>query len=418
MEPAGPSTSPDRARRPHTFAALGYRNYRLWFAGQLVSLFGTWMQMTAQGYLVFELTRSSAYLGYVAFAAGAPAWIFTLYGGVIADRMPRKTLMLITQASMMALALALADLTFGGLIRPGHILAFAFLLGIANAFDAPARQAFVLEMVSRRDLTNAIALNATMFHTATALGPAAAGFTYAAFGPGWCFLINGVSFLAVILALLLMKLAPAQGERRRTSAAADLLEGLRYVRRHTVIRALIVLIGLMSLFGIGLYTLMPAWAVKMLGGDARTLGLLQSARGAGALLGALALASLSRFRYKGRLLTAGTFAFPLLMLAFAGLRRLPLSLALLVGVGAAQILVMNLANAIIQGRVSDALRGRVMGLYTMAFFGLLPLGGLLAGSVAHRVGEPLALVLASLALLAGAGAIWVFQPRLRALEGE
>lgn len=412
----GPAPTP--LRWQDTFAALGYRNYRLWFAGQLVSLFGTWMQMTAQGYLVFELTHSSAYLGYVAFASGVPAWLFMMLGGVAADRMSRKSLMVITQTAMMALAFVLAGLAFSGLIRPGHILVLAFLLGVANAFDAPARQAFVLELVTRKDLTNAIALNSTMFHAATAAGPAMAGFTYAAFGPGWCFLINAISFLAVIVALLLMRIEPVTREARRTSAAADLLEGLRYVGRHTVIRALIVLIGLMSLFGIGLYTLMPAWAVDMLGGDARTLGFLQSARGVGALIGALTLASLSRFPHKGWLLTAGTFAFPLLMLVFAGMRWLPLSLAVLVGVGAAQILVMNLANAIIQGRVSDALRGRVMGLYTMVFFGLLPLGGLLAGSVAHHAGEPLAVVICSLGLLAGAGAIWVFQPRLRGLKEE
>jgi MFS family permease len=174
------------SRRERTFAALRYPNYRLWFQGQIVSLFGTWMQTTAQGFLVFELTHSPAYLGYVGFAAGVPAWLLTLYGGVIADRVPRRTLMTITQTAMMSFAFILAALTFLHIVQPWHILVLSFLLGTANSFDAPARQAFVGEMVDREDLTNAIALNATMFHTATAIGPAVAGATYALFGPAWC----------------------------------------------------------------------------------------------------------------------------------------------------------------------------------------------------------------------------------------
>jgi MFS family permease len=177
-----------------TFAALQHRNYRLWFVGQLVSMVGTWMQSTAQGYLVFELTRSPAYLGYVGFAAGVPSWLFMLYGGVVADRMSRRNLLLITQTVMMILAFGLAGLTFSGLIQPWHLILLAFGLGVANAFDAPARQAFVLEMVSREDLTNAIALNSTMFNLATVIGPAVAGVAYAILGPAWCFTLNGLSF--------------------------------------------------------------------------------------------------------------------------------------------------------------------------------------------------------------------------------
>jgi MFS family permease len=197
-----------------TFAALQYPNYRLWFIGQMISLVGTWMQGTAQGYLVYELTRSPAYLGYVGFAAGVPSWLFMLYGGVIADRMSRRTLLVITQTCMMLLAFLLAGLTFTGRVQPWHIIVLAFLLGTANAFDAPARQAFVLEMVDRQHLTNAIALNSTMFNLGTAIGPAMAGITYSLFGPAWCFTINAFSFLAVIAALLLMKLKPVEQEKR------------------------------------------------------------------------------------------------------------------------------------------------------------------------------------------------------------
>jgi len=404
--------------RPGTFAALAYRNYRLWFAGQLISLLGTWMQMTAQGYLVFELTRSSAYLGYVAFASGVPTWLFMVYGGAVADRMSRRTLMVITQTAMMVLAFVLAGLTLADIVRPWHILVMAFLLGTANAFDAPARQAFVLEMVERRDLTNAIALNSTLFNSATAIGPAAAGFTYAAVGPGWCFFLNAVSFLGVIAALLMMRLPPAAPRSARASAGAEILEGLRYTAHHPVIRTMILLIGAASLFGIGLFTLMPAWAVEILNGDARTLGTLQSFRGLGALIGALGLATASRYRFKGRLVTAGSFGFPLMLLAFSLTRHLPVALLVLLFVGVAQILLMNAANVIVQSRVADGLRGRVMGVYTLTFFGLMPLGGLLAGTIADRMGDPLAVAIGGGALLAFSGAIWLAQPALRSLEVE
>ncbi|MGQ0571200.1 MAG: MFS transporter [Armatimonadota bacterium] len=253
--------------RSQTFAALRHPNYRLWFRGQMVSLFGTWMQTTAQGFLVYELTRSPAYLGYVGFAAGAPSWFLTLYGGVVADRVPRRTLLIITQTSMMLLAFLLAGLTFLGLIRPWHIVVLALCLGIANAFDSPARQAFAAELVHREDLTNAIALNAIMFNTGTAVGPAAAGITYAALGPAWCFALNGVSFLAVIGALLGMRIIPGSIRPQRPSALEDLKDGIRYVAAQPVMRTLVGLVAAISLFGISMNTLMPAWAVSILGGD-------------------------------------------------------------------------------------------------------------------------------------------------------
>jgi MFS family permease len=405
-----------RPSRQQTFAAFKYRNYRLWFGGQLVSLFGTWMQTTAQGYLVYQLTNSPAYLGYVACASGLPTWLFTLYGGVVADRMSRRTLMVITQSAMLVLAFILAALAFTGLVQPWHIVVLAFLLGIANAFDAPARQAFVLELVEREDLTNAIALNATMFNGATAVGPAAAGVTYAALGPGWCFTLNGVSFIAVIVALLMMRITPQAVPARRVSAAGDLMEGLRYVVAHPIIRALIGLVGVLSLFGVSLFTLLPAWAIEVLGGDAATLGWLQSARGAGALIGALLLASLGRFEFKGKLLTVGTFLFPLMLLIFALVRWLPASLLVLVAGGSAQVLALNLANAIVQTHVSDELRGRVMGIYSLVFFGFMPIGGLLAGAAAQYIGEPETVVVSALILLGVAVLVWVFLPKVWALR--
>ncbi len=399
-----------------TFAALKYPNYRLWFFGQMVSLMGTWMQSTAQGFLVFQLTHSPAFLGYVGFAAGVPAWLFTLYGGVIADRMPRRTLLLITQTTMMILAFILAALTFAKIVQPWHILVLAFLLGVANAFDAPARLAFVPELVGREDLTNAIALNATMFNSATAVGPAVAGVTYALFGPALCFVLNGISFLAVIGALLLMKLAPWAPPARRASARADVKEGVRYVIAQPMIATLIGLIAVTSLFGISFVTLFPAWAVTILHGDATANGLMQSARGLGALVGALGIASLGRFKYKGKLLTLGSFAFPTLLIVFAFIRWMPLALGVLAVVGAAVILTVNLANALVQTLTPDALRGRVMSIYSLTFFGSMPIGALWVGALAERVGEPSAVILGAVMALGCAALIWVFVPKLRALE--
>lgn len=399
-----------------TFTALKYPNYRLWFFGQMVSLFGTWMQGTAQGYLVYELTQSTAYLGYVSFASGVPAWLLTLYGGVIADRVSRRNLMVVTQTAMMLLAFVLAALTFLNLVQPWHIMLLALALGVAQAFDAPARQSFVVEMVERKELTNAIALNAAMFNTATALGPAVGGLTYAAFGPGWCFTLNGLSFIAIIVGLVLMRLSPIAQPPRRTSAAADLAAGVRYVMGQPVILSLILLVGGLTLFGMSFGTLIPAWAVQILGGDARTNGWLMSARGVGSLMGALALASLGRFKFKGRLLTLGMFVFPVMVLIFAFVRWLPLALLVLAGAGVSNILVLNLANALVQMQISDELRGRVMGIYTWVFFGAMPLGGLLAGAVAQRIGAPLTVIGGALASLGVAVLVWVVAPQVRQLE--
>jgi MFS family permease len=399
-----------------TFAALQHPNYRLWFIGQTVSLFGSWMQSTAQGFLVFQLTHSSAYLGYVAFASGLPVWLFMLFAGVVADRVPRRTLLMITQTGMMVLAFLLTALTFSGLVQPWHIVVLAFFLGLANAFDAPARLAFVMELVNRDDLTNAIALNATMFNLATAVGPAVAGLTYAAFGPGWCFLLNGISFLAVIGALLRMRLKPFVPQERTSSALFDLREGLRFVFSQSAIRTIMLFVAVFSLFGISFITLFPAWAVKVLGGNATTNGLLQSARGLGALISALTLASLSRTLFKGKSFTIGTFTFPLCLLLFSFMVWLPLSLLALVALGAAQILIMNLANNFLQTLSPNALRGRVMSVFSLLFFGFMPIGGLLAGGLADQIGEPLTVMAGGSIVLLMAALVYLFQPRIRSLH--
>lgn len=405
---------PSRIRR--TFTALKYRNYRLWFWGQMTSLLGTWMQITAQGFLVYELTHSPVFLGYIGFAAGIPTWIFMLYGGVIADRFPKRDILLITQVVMMILAGILAIFTFLQIITPWEIVILAFILGIANAFDAPSRQAFVHELVKREDLTNAIALNSTMFNTATATGPAIAGITYALFGPAWCFTINAVSFIGIIYALRKMKLRKFIPRKRTNSTYEELKEGIHYVFTHSVIGTITLLVGVISVFGLSFATLLPAWAVKILGGDATTNGFLQSARGVGALSSALFIASLGRFNFKGKLLTTGSIIFPALMVVFSLIHWLPVSLIILVGLGASLILVFNLANALIQTLVSDELRGRVMGVYSFTFFGFMPVGSLIMGTLAEHFGEPAAIEAGALVTFLVAAGIFIFVPAIRKLH--
>ena len=415
------SAPPLQAEQPpafwqRTFAALRYRNYRLWFMGQLVSLVGTWMQITAQSFLVFELTRSTAYLGYVGFASGVPSWLFMLYAGVIADRVAPRRLLMITQSIMMLLALVLGGLTFLELVQPWHIVVLALLLGTVNAFDAPARQVFAVQLVERKDLTNAIALNSSMFNLGSVVGPAIAGLTYAAVGAAWCFALNGVSFVAVIIALALMRISAREATPRKHSALAQLKEGLNYTRRHPLLPTLIAIPAITALFGMAYGTLLPAWAVDILAGDATTNGLLQSARGSGSLVGALMIASLGYYWRRGRWLSVGTFVYPILLLAFAAARTIPLALVLLVGVGWGGMVIFNMGNTLVQTHVSDEFRGRVMSIYTLTFFGGMPLGALWAGALAEYIGAPPTVILSAAISLGFAVLLWLRVPAVRSLE--
>lgn len=397
-----------------TFSALRYHNYRLWFVGQTVSLFGTWMQRTAQAYLIFELTKSPVYLGYVGFAFGIPAWLFMLYGGVVADRFPRRKVLLGTQISMMILAFVLAGLTFTGAVQPWQIIILAFLLGCANAFDAPARQAFVTDLIERKDLTNAIALNSSMINMATVLGPAIAGLTYAAFGPAWCFTINGLSFIAVILALSLMKLPPFQSVSRQISIGTEVKQGFAYVASKPVIRTIILNLGILSLAGLGFVTLLPVWAVDVLGGDATTNGFLHTARGLGALSGVFLIAAIGQTYSKGKLFTIGTFVMPVFLILLSFTRILPASFLALFGAGWGFMVIINLSNTLVQINVTDELRGRVMGIFTLTFFGLLPIGSLINGVIADQIGAPLTVQINAVILLAAAILLFLRFPALRA----
>ena len=398
-----------------TFVSLRYPNYRLWFFGQLVSMVGTWMQSAAQGFLVYELTKSPAYLGYVSAANGLPSWIFTLYAGAVADRIPRRTLIVITQSAMMLLAFILALLTFTNLVQPWHIIVLAFLLGICNAFDAPARQAFLLEMVDRDVLTNAIALNAAMFTSAIVVGPAVGGLAYAWVGPEWCFTLNGLSFIAVIAALLLMKLKPMVRTGRKTASLGDIKEGLLYVLRNPTVRMLIANLGITTIFGIGIATLVPAWSVNVLHGDSTTNGFLLSARGIGSLIGALMIAALGMRNIRGRLWTYGSFVMPIFLLIFSVVRALPLALLAMVGIGWGFVMINNVTNAMVQTQIADEMRGRVMGIYTLVFFGSMPVGSFLAGNVAEVVGLPATAVLSASILLVFASLV-LWRTKIREIK--
>jgi MFS family permease len=399
-----------------TFASLKHPNYRLWFWGQMISLFGSWMQTTAQGFFIYELTRSPAFLGYVGFAAGIPIWIFTFYAGVLADRFSRRNILIITQSWMMTLAFILAFLTFTNLVEPWHIIILAFGLGVGNAFDAPSRQAFVNELVDRDNLVNAIALNSTMFNTATAIGPAVAGITYALFGPAWCFTINGISFIAVIYNLRKMKLASLPPKQKHSSVYAELKEGFRYLLTQKIIYTIIIIMAMTSVFGMALVTLFPAWAVRILHGDATTNGLLQSARGVGAVSAALIIASIIRFVKKGKLLTLGFCSLPVFILIFSFNRSLILSLILLVLIGGSLILVFNLANATVQTLVSEEFRGRIMAIYSFGFFAFMPIGALIIGTEAEHFGSPTAILINAIILLAFIIFILVRVPQLHKVE--
>jgi predicted MFS family arabinose efflux permease len=399
------------------FRSFRHRNYRLWFVGQLVAVFGMWTLTTAQGFLAYELTGSAALLGYLSLANGLPSWLLMLFGGLAADRFPRRGILVVTQSISALVALVLAVLTFAGAVRPGHILILAAVSGVAVAFDAPARHAIVFDLVEREDLVNAIALNSTMFNLGTALGPAFGGMLYAAVGPGSCFAVGVLTPLATVAALLAMSITRKSTPVRSEGRLKDIVEGVRYARGSRDIMAIVVLVSTATMFGFSVFTLFPAWAVEILRGDARTNGLLQSARGLGAVVSAFGIAALgSRVRVRGLPLVASLAALPVSIALFAVARSTGAAMIALLAVGGLIIALYNLANSLVQTLVDDRIRGRVMGIYSLTFFGFLPLGGWLIGELAERLGLVAAVWLNIAALAAAAAWIWFRAPWLRKLE--
>lgn len=396
-----------------TFTALKYRNFRLWFSGQMVSLIGTWMQATAQSYLLFELTGSPVMLGIAGFASGIPIWLFSLYSGLLSDRFSRRKVILFAQTSMMVLGFILAILTFTGLVQPWHIIVLAFFLGTANAFDAPARQSFVVDMVPKEDLTNAIALNSSVFNLGTIVGPSVAGLVYAWLGPAWCFTINGISFLGVIAALLLMNVPPRKITIQKKSPLLDLKEGLQFAIGHVEIRYLLINLAAVAMFSFSLMTLMPDWANTVLGGDVTTNGMLLSARGVGSLAAALMIANLGSRIIRGKIWTSGGVIMPIALLLLGSFQILPISLITLVVLGWSLMSVVNISNALIQTHVPDDLRGRVMSIYIFAFMGTYPLGALLVGWLADMYGSPMTIIICAVVISLVFGIINLKHPSIR-----
>jgi MFS family permease len=375
------------------FRALRHRNYRLFFCGQIISLTGTWMQSIAQAWLVYRLTKSPLLLGLVGFSGQIPVLLFAPLGGLFADRYSRQRIVIATQTASMLLAFILAALTLLGHVQVWEVLLLATLLGVVNAFDIPARQAFIIEMVVPEDLINAIALNSAMFNGARILGPAVAGITVAAIGEGWCFFSNGVSYIAVIISLLLMTITPRPRSARTVSGLESVLEGFRFVRHTGPILALLLLLGVVSLTGMPYAVLMPIFADKILHSDARGLGLLMGSTGVGALAATLVMAARREVRGLGRWILYASTGFGLSLILFSFSRSLPLSVLLLLPAGFCMLIQMASSNTLIQTMVPDDLRGRVMSVYSMMFMGMAPFGALLAGAIAHRLGAPITVAL-------------------------
>ena len=409
--------------------ALRHRNFQLFFSGQLISLIGTWMQTVAQSWLVYRLTGSGLLLGAVGFASQIPVFLVAPIGGIAADRGNRHRIVIATQVASMVLAFILAALTLTNRVHVWHIFVLAALLGVVNAFDIPGRQSFLVDMVGKGDLMNAIALNSSMFNGARVIGPAVAGVLVARIGEGWCFFVNGASYIAVIVGLMMMKVhAPAKASLQ-TSPLEHIIEGFRFVSRTAPIRALLILLGLVSITGMPYVVLMPIFADRILhnGGQefasligshdlgAVRLGILMGATGVGALLGALTLAARSGVKGLSTWITVCCAGFGISLILFSFSKSFWLSVLLLLPTGYFIMLQMASSNTLIQVMVPDALRGRAMAVYSMMFMGMAPVGALLGGALSDRLGAPLTIAIGGFSSIMGA---WWFSLQLPKIRVE
>jgi MFS family permease len=412
-----PTASGLNPRWPESLRALRHRNYQLFFAGQLISLIGTWMDQVAEAWLVYRLTGSALLLGTVAFASQIPVFLLAPIGGALADRVDRRKILIATQSAMMLLTFVLAWLTLSHRVRVWHVVALAALTGVVNAIDLPARQAFVVDMVSRADLVNAIALNSSMFNGARVIGPAVAGIVVAAVGEGWCFFANGVSFLAVIAGLAMMKI-----DRPRMaiegSPLENIIEGFKFVAQSGPVRALMLLLGVVSFTAMPYAVLMPLFADKILHGGAQALGLLMGCSGVGALGGAVTLAMRKTLKGLSVWVAVSCAGFGMSLMLFSFSRSLWLSAVLLVPAGFCAMIQMASSNTLIQSMVPDRLRGRVMSVYAMTFMGMAPMGALLAGSLAHKLGAPMTVGLGGVVAIVGAAVFGSKLPVIRPAARE
>lgn len=401
------------AARRYGFGALAHRNFRLFLFGQAVSLTGTWMQSIAQGWLVLLLTNSPFYVGLASALGSVGVLLFTLYAGVVADRTDKRRLVVITQSLSMVQAFLLAGLVWSDRVTVENVMALAAFLGVVSAFDIPTRQSFVVEMVGKEDLMNAIALNTSVFNATRVLGPVVAGLLIGPLGVGACFFLNGVSYLAVIAGLVAMRLPPYVPRPASGSAWQGFREVVAFLGSDRRVSTLVVLTALLSIFGFPFLVLMPVFARDVLHAGAAGYGVLVGSVGVGAMLGALAIAFFSGRIAKGRVLVVGGTAFGLLLALFAASRTFLVSVGLLGLAGCAMIVNNALTNTMLQTLVPDPLRGRVMGFYSFMFVGMAPVGAFQAGAFAERYGAPLAVGAGGLVCALVVAAAWWRVPEIR-----
>ena len=394
---------------------MHHRNYRLYWVGQLISLIGTWMQSTAQQWLVYRLTGSAVDLGLVTFLNSLPALLLSLFAGVAVDRVDKRKWLVVTQTIMMVLAFVLTALTVTNTVRYWHVLVLAALLGTVNTFDMALRQAFTVEMVGKEDLMNAIALNSSIFNGARLIGPAVAGLLVARVGEATAFGLNGLSFAAVIAGLLMMALPPYAPRTERPDPFGELREGLSYIGGNRTVMALGIVAAIPSIFGFSYSTLIPVMVGDVLGLGADGYGSMVSAIGLGALVAAFSLAALGGYRRKGRLLTLATFVFAAALAGFAVSRVIVLSLIALALAGWAMVTHLATTNTLLQLEIPDALRGRVMAAYVWCVAGTAPLGAIFYGQLAQMYGAPFTVLVGAAICAASAVAVQVFFPHVRKL---
>jgi MFS family permease len=408
--------SPARRDFSHAWRALRHRNFRLFFGGQSISLIGTWMTRIATAWLVYRLTKSALLLGTVSFVGQIPSFLLAPLAGVLVDRLDRRRVLIWTQALAMLQSLALAALTLTHRITIHEILILSAFQGVINAFDMPGRQAFMVEMVEdRNDLSNAIAINSSMVNLARLIGPSLAGIVIAATNEGWCFFIDGISYIAVIVSLVLMQVRVGAVKRSAASMAEQLREGWDYVSSFVPVRSILLLFALVSLMGMPYVVLMPIFAAQVLHGGAHTLGFLMGAAGVGALISALSLVLRKSVRGLLKMLPIAAASFGTGLILFGLSRVAWLSLLLMVVVGFGMMQGLTASNTIIQTLVPEDMRGRVMSYYTAAFVGMAPFGSLLAGSLAHWIGAPRTVMITGTCCILGAA--W-FASRLKNIRGH
>jgi MFS family permease len=396
------------------FRALQHRNYRLFFCGQSLSLIGTWMQRIALSWLVYRLTNSPFLLGIIGFSGQIPTFLLAPFAGILADQWNKKRMVLMTQSLATVQAFILAFLILTGIVSIWHLVVLSIFLGIINAFDIPTRQAFLLEMVEEKeDLGNSIALNSSMVTGARLFGPSIAGMLIALVGEGICFLINGISYLAVIAALLAMKISPKTSNPSRSRVLAGMKEGFAYAFGFAPIRAILLLLALVSLMGMPYVVLMPVFAKNTLHGGPHALGFLMGAAGLGALVGAVYLASRKTVLGLGKMILLAACIFGIGLICFSFSRVLWLSLIFMVMTGFGQMIQMASSNTILQTIVDDDKRGRVMSFFAMSFMGMTPFGSLLAGYLAGKIGAPATVSIGGIACLLGAAIFGIKLPKLR-----